>query len=291
MKYLKLLCLASCLPFAACDNTNDVEDVQENANLIRLEVYHPHQSRVTATNFEKLDEIGLFMTSANTKLQLGGNELNNEKFTFDGKNWNSRKVYWNQGQHDVYAYYPFEKNINGIEDYTFQVALDQNTPKTATEMGGYEASDFLWASSKGLTASDGAIQLKFTHCMSKLNIQLVKGDTFEGEIPSDAEVYVHNTVPVASIDLSTGGVSKNIYAGSQSVKAKKIDDAHFTACLVPQNIRVMTPLVEVITQGVSYLMEGKISLRQGTQHTVVITLTKNPDQTKIEIGGEIVDWK
>jgi len=41
---------------------------------------------------------------------------------------------------------------------------------------------------------------------------------------------------------------------------------------------------------VSYLMEGKISLKQGMRHTITVTLDKNPEQTKIDIGGEISGW-
>ena len=36
--------------------------------------------------------------------------------------------------------------------------------------------------------------------------------------------------------------------------------------------------------------EGKISLKQGYMHTIVIELSKNPDQTKSEIGGGIGGW-
>jgi hypothetical protein len=48
--------------------------------------------------------------------------------------------------------------------------------------------------------------------------------------------------------------------------------------------------VEVISDGVSYLMEGKISLKPGMRHTITVTLDKNPEKVKIDIGGEIVGW-
>ena len=34
----------------------------------------------------------------------------------------------------------------------------------------------------------------------------------------------------------------------------------------------------------------ELMTKQGIQHTVNVTLAKNPDQVKIEIGGEIEDW-
>lgn len=246
---------------------------------------------MTDTNFEVNDTIGVYITAADASLQLGGNEMNNEKFIYGGSTWNStRKMYWNEGLHNVYAYYPYVRNVNDIEDFTFTVSLDQNAPASAGSLGGYEASDFLWASAVGVEGSSDPVALKFSHRMSKVLVKLTKSEDYEGDLPSDIEVYIHNTVPVASISLSTGDVSKNIYAGAETIKARKLSSSEYTACLVPQNIETRRPLVEVITSGVSYLMEGKISLKQGYMHTIVIELSKNPDQTKIEIGGGIGGW-
>ena len=47
-------------------------------------------------------------------------------------------------------------------------------------------------------------EVKFAHRMSKLNVRLVRGEDYDGELPEEAEVYVHNTVPSATIDLSQG---------------------------------------------------------------------------------------
>jgi hypothetical protein len=48
--------------------------------------------------------------------------------------------------------------------------------------------------------------------------------------------------------------------------------------------------VEVVSGTVSYLLEGTISYKQGMQSTIVVTLSKNPEQTKIEIGGSLGGW-
>lgn len=66
--------------------------------------------------------------------------MNNEKFIYDGASWNSsRKMYWNEGQHNVYAYYPYVKNVNDVEDFTFTVALDQNAPASAGGGGDFRS--------------------------------------------------------------------------------------------------------------------------------------------------------
>ena len=51
------------------------------------------------------------------------------------------------------------------------------------------------------------------------------------------------------------------------------------------------PLLEVISDGVSYLYESKFIFKQGVQHNVQLALSQNPDDLKINIGGEIVDWE
>ncbi len=218
-------------------------------------------------------------------LQIAGNELNNELFTYNGSSWKSaRKTYWDNGTYKVYAYYPYTASVNDTEDFTFSIAEDQSNH------AGFTASDFLWASKEGVTASASPVTLKFSHRMSKAIVKLEKSEDYEGNIPSDCEVYIHSTVGTASIDLETGGASKDIYAGTGTIKAKKISNTEYQAIVVPQNIESRRPLVEVVTQGVSYLMEGKISFKQGYAHTIVVILSKNPTQTKIEIGGSIGGW-
>lgn len=260
-------------------------EIAEPGNEIRFICQYEQPSRATDTGFETDDKIGVYMVEKDATLQIAGNELNNELFTFNGNAWTSlRKVYWNAGSHKVYAYYPYSATINDTEEYTFDVAEDQSTH------AGYTSSDFIWSSKEDVTASASPVVLKFSHRMSKAIVKLEKGADYEGELPSDCEVYIHNTIGTASINLATGGVSKDIYAGAKTIKALKVSDTEYHAIVVPQNIESRRPLVEVITQGVSYLMEGKISLKQGYSHTLVVTLSKNPSQTKIEIGGGISGW-
>lgn len=147
MKMMNFLLLVATMAALSACSKDHVPAVTEEGNVIRFVAMHPSQTRVTDTNFEVNDTIGVYITASDASLQLGGNEMNNEKFIYDGSAWNStRKMYWNEGQHNVYAYYPYVKDVNDIEDFTFTVSLDQNAPASAGKLGGYEASDFLWAS-------------------------------------------------------------------------------------------------------------------------------------------------
>lgn len=289
MKAMHYMGMAAAITLLATGCSNDNEIVDPKGQIVELELIYP-STRVTDTNFEAQDEIGVYMVAEGTDLQIGGNELNNELFSFNGSTWTSeRDVYWNEGTHNIYAYYPYAKSVSDTDNYPFTIATDQ-AAEQADGMTGYEASDFLWASAEGVAASASPVQLQFSHCMSKVKVNLVKGEDYTGDIPSNCEVYIHNMVPTALVDLQTGSVEASPYAAVESVKCRKLSSTEFTACIVPQRIASRRPLVEVVTDNISYMLEGTISLKQGFQSTITVTLTQSPEQVAIEIGGGMEGW-
>ena len=262
------------------ETTSRYKDVQSTP--MTFAVNYPGQSRATATSFESNDKIGLYVVESNAPLEIGRNLVNNEALTYDGSKWEAaRTLYWDEGTYNAYAYYPYIQGVSSTTDQPFSVALDQSTPKTATAPGGYEASDLLFATSKDIQASNSPISLNFKHIMSKLKIRLVKGEDFEGDMPTTAQVTIHNTVPTATIDLQAGVATR--YAHQES-------DYIYSAIIVPQRIENRMPLIEVVMKGVSYLFESKFQFKPGTEHLVNFIISDNPDQVKIEIGGEIQNW-
>lgn len=264
-------------------------DFMPTSNLMQFVAEYP-TTRATASSFEAGDAMGVYVSRYEdemaTPLQVSGNYANNVKSVFDGDKWlNSSAIYWAEGKFDVYAYYPYNKPAS-VDEYKFSVALDQTTEESTDVLSGYEASDFLWAKASGISKMD-EVPLSFKHCLSKVVINLVKGEEYEGNIPSEAIVRIHNTIPAAIIDLSTGVVTKNGYESAKSITAKKVSDGVYTAIVVPQRIENRLPLIEVLSHGVSYLVESKFVFRSGTQHVINLTLNNNPDKVKIEIGGEI----
>lgn len=298
--YTACICLLSSMAMVSCgqEETAGSKETERN-DVMQFRIAHPSQqqtapaSRATETDFETNDRIGLFVCGENEPLQVGGNYVNNASLTYNGTAWTpARPIYWNDGSYDVYAYYPFSSPILSTDEMEFRVAADQSTAGTTDAVGGYEASDFLWASAKKQTASNDAVALKFKHCMSKLTVRLIKGEDYEGdELPQDAEVFIHNTVPNATIDLAAGIATKTLYGTEATLKAKAAGNNRYTAIVVPQRITNRRPLVEVVMRGVSYLMESAFVFKPGMHHIVSLTITKNPEQVKIEIGGEIENWE
>lgn len=270
------------------ENTSPVDEI-EDSNVMTFNVLHPGQraetTRVTSTAFENGDRVGLFLTTADAPLEVSGNYVNNAVLAFDGAQWTpNRPIYWDGGTYNIYAYYPYQSSVSSVDDLPFAVDTDQSSADS------YEACDFLWASNPGVSAGNSPVSLQFSHRMSRLLIRLVKGEDYEGDLPDEAEVYIHNTVPQATIDLSAGVVTRDTYATSQTIRARSLGNHQYAAILVPQRLDNRQPLVEVIMKGVSYLYESKFVFKAGIQHSVQLVVSKNPEQIKIDIGGEVENW-
>ena len=251
---------------------------------------HPSQSRATETSFEDGDVVGLFVSEADKTLEISGNTVNNEGLTYTGSSWKSaRPLYWDAGLYNVYACYPRFDNVNSITDLSFEVSTDQSETSSA-DMEGYEASDLLFASAKEISASADPVNLQFRHIMSKISIRLIKGEDYEGEIPETATVYIHNTVTEATVDLAAGVATKAVRGDRKTVTARQTGPTSYSAILVPQRLENRVPLIEVVMNGVSFLYESKFLFKPGIHHIVNLVVDKNPEQIKIEIGGEITDW-
>lgn len=251
---------------------------------------HPSASRATETSFENGDVVGLYVTNADKPLEISGNTVNNEGLTFQGSSWNtSHRLYWDAGIYNAFAYYPRISAVSSVSDLPFEIRTDQSAVHT-NAMSDYEASDFLFASAKGISATNDPVNLQFRHIMSKISINLIKGEDYEGEIPEKATVYIHNTVTSATIDLAAGVATRNVRGERKSIVARQDSPTSYSAILVPQRLENRMPLIEIVMNGVSFLYESKFLFKPGIHHIVNLVVDKNPEQIKIEIGGEITDW-
>lgn len=289
-RYIGLAALA--LLVMGCEK-EDSYQVEEGA--MRIEVLHPSATRATETAFESGDVIGLYATEyageEAAPLQISGNWANNMATTYNGSAWTpAKKIFWSENKMDVYGYYPYMVPTS-IDEHLWSVQLDQSTPETTDALSGYEASDFLWAKATGVAQADGDVQLQFKHRCSKLVIKLVKGPDYSGVLPTESELYIHSTVPTATLDFVNGAVTKYIYGDMATIKARRVDDATFEAIIVPQHMETRRPFLEYIANGVSYLYESTFVFKAGKLHTLELTINSNSDQIEIEVGGEVTDWE
>ena len=228
MKRLYISTLILAMAFSACQGIEEpvavVSDGVMEFNLIAPGV----KTKAFGDKFMSSDEIGVFVTdyvdqTTPMPLQMSGNRANNLSLTYDGSAWTpEHKVYWGSGKSDVYAYYPYSPDVTDVNSQSFSVSQDQSTKRTENELGGYEASDFLWAKAAGVAQSGGAVNLSMKHILSKIIVRVVAGEDYIGSLPEDASVLLHSTVASARVDLETGSAVKDPYAGAQSILMNKL---------------------------------------------------------------------
>lgn len=292
-KYIAVMALA--LMVMSCekeniDNTPVVED-----GVMRIEALHPSATRATDSAFESGDVIGLYATTyegdESLPLQISGNWINNEALTYDGSTWLGRRTfYWAEDTMDVYGYYPYMEPTS-ITKHKWAVQTDQSTPATEDALSAYEASDFLWAKTEGVSSEDGSVKLQFKHMCSKVVIKLVKGEKYTDAFPEDIEVYLYSTVPEALINFTNGIVSKDPHGTKQKIKACKVAIDTFEVIVVPQSILEYSPFVEIIMGKIAYMTEEIFTYHAGKEYVVSITLDNSPQKIEINVGGSVDGWE
>lgn len=250
-----------------------------------IQFIHPSVvTRATETAFESGDKIGLYVVETPAPLQVSGNYVNNLQATYNGSQWTGDSgLRWPSTESvcDIYAYYPYME-VNKITAEPFSVLEDQSE--------GFGACDFLWGKAASVAYTTDAISVQFSHKLSKITLKLVKSESYVGDLPSNAVFYVHSTVPDATVDLTTGSVTKDPYGTSKTITCHKVSDDTYEAVIIPQRLASRTPLFEMVANGVSYLVEGSFNFKPGINYTFNVTLNTSTESIRIEIGGEIEDW-
>ncbi len=259
-----------------------------DSNVLSFSVTVPVVTKVNGTTFETGDALSVWAVEQPSVLQVGGNYLNNEQIVFNGSSWQgARTLYWSNSPCDFYALYPYQAEVNSVTELPFVLQLDQNSPKSGSTLGGFEASDLMYAVSRGKQRSDGTVDLALKHLMSKCTVNIIKGDNYVGQIPDDIVVRIYNTDVTCTVNIEEGSLQRDSSNPRKTITMKKIDNEHFEAVVIPQHIENTTPLVEVTMGGIAYLLEHSISFKPQYNHTINLVLNTSPDQEMIEIGIDV----
>ena len=256
---LALLALTACN-----DDTFGPNGAQENSGrpiVLAGEIDQVAVTRVNDNGFCDGDEMGVYIVdyqgSTPGTLQNSGNRGNNVKHTFDeaAYKWNSAyDVYWKDDHThiDIYGYYPFG-SPEDVNAYSFKVKKDQSAEATANEMGGYEASDFLWGKAADVAPTEKIIRIPMRHRMSSPRITLAEGEGFaEGEWSKlEIQVLIKNTRQDALINLADGSVTATGEVSQTGIIPYVKNDV-FRGIVVPQTISAGTNLFTITVDGVVY---------------------------------------
>ena len=252
------------LLFAGCsDNIFDEASKQHGEDRIQLsgDIDQLAVTRVNDNGFCDGDVMGVYIVDYEGgtpgTLKVTGNRGDNVRHTFDEPNykWNSAyDLFW-KDKHthiDVYGYYPFA-NPESIDDYQFEVQRDQNRVSENGNMGGYEASDFLWGKVADVAPTTSVIRLPMKHRMSNACVTLVQGDGFANGEWANTEkiVLTTNVARKASINMADGTVSVAGGVEQTATIPSRVGD-EWRTIVVPQTVNAGTTLFSITIGGVPY---------------------------------------
>lgn len=263
--YIFTVVLALCMMLAACSDylydenggkLNSEDRIQLSGDITQLSV-----TRVNGSGFCDGDVMGVYVVDYDGgtpgTLKPSGNRGDNVRHTYEeaSNHWNSAyDLFW-KDKHthiDVYGYYPFA-NPESIDDYQFEVQKDQSKASEDGEMGGYEASDFLWGKVGDVAPTTNVIRLPLSHRMSNARVTLIQGSGFaEGEWANTEKIVLApNLVRKASINLANGEVKPAGSVESTATIPSRVGD-EWRTIVVPQTLKASTTLFSITIGGVPY---------------------------------------
>lgn len=235
---------------------NSEDRIQLSGDITQLSV-----TRVNDSGFCDGDVMGVYVVDYDGgtpgTLKPDGNRGDNVRHTYEeaSNHWNSAyDLFW-KDKHthiDVYGYYPFA-NPESIDDYQFEVQKDQSKISEDGEMGGYEASDFLWGKVGDVAPTTNVIRLPLSHRMSNARVTLIQGSGFaEGEWANTEKIVLApNLVRKASINLANGEVKPAGSVESTATIPSRVGD-EWRTIVVPQTLKASTTLFSITIGGVPY---------------------------------------
>ena len=242
--------------FSGNNDQHDSNRIQLSGDIDQLAV-----TRVNDNGFCNGDVMGVYIVDydGNTPgtLKASGNRGDNVRHTFDEPNykWDSAyDLFW-KDKHthiDVYGYYPYG-NPESIDDYQFEVQKDQSKASAEGEMGGYEASDFLWGKVGDVAPTTNVIRLPMAHRMSNARVTLIQGSGFaEGEWASTEKIVLTaNVARKASINLADGTVKVAGSVENTATIPSRVGD-EWRTIVIPQTVAAGTTLFSITIGGVPY---------------------------------------
>lgn len=300
MKQTTLLTTLSILALSflcSCSFNTDIKNVDEEFSkkpiIISNSIKQEYITRANDDGFCDKDVVGVYVVDYNDNtpgtLLNNGNRADNLMFTFDESSykWNpAYEIYWkDKNTHiDIYGYYPFG-HPEDVNEYQFEVQKDQSKEASIGSMGGYEASDFLWAKSENNAPTANIIRLGFNHKMASVRVTLTEGSGFaDGEWTSARKrVVVLNTTRKSLIDLSTGVVTPQGTPSAAGIIPFKYGE-DYRAIVVPQTVAAGKELLSVSVDGESYFLKKDIDMvySPSKQHNFTITVNKRENSGGLE---------
>lgn len=267
MKHLFFMLAA--LAVGVCAGCTSKEDAPDSDHTIRIA---PLLTRVTGLNFDTGDRIGLTVERAD------GRYADNAPLTYDGAIFSAPGLIWYNDLHEtstLWAYYPFTEEGTPTR---FAVRTDQ---RSADEFG---TSDLLAAVRERVTPASTAVQMQFSHLLTRLVVRIDNRSSASVE-----RTLVAGTIGTAEVDVAALHAAADATAPTVEITARETESGkNFEAILVPQSVRLTVAVLTSDGKRHEKTLSEARELRQGCRYTLDIVLTDI--DIALSLGGEILDW-
>ncbi|MDE6331642.1 MAG: leucine-rich repeat protein [Muribaculaceae bacterium] len=256
---------------------------------IRLSAAYPVVSRASDAGFDDGDRMGVYVLDYdNDQVQDmtdAAVRARNIRFRFSeaDNSWNgAAEIYWRDEQTpaDIIAYYPYDSALSEPSAMRHSVARRQDTERSATEPGGYEASDLLRARAVRIMPTAEKVNLTFGHLMAGVRVCLVEGSGFaDGEWSGlERNVLVSGVVPGGIVNLADGTVAADASGTAISITPLEYN-GEYRAVVFPQTVAAGVAVVAINVGGDSYMLRRDSDMHyvQGKMHSFTITVDKKSD--------------
>lgn len=295
------------LLLCGCTAEPDVMSVESDVRYpVELfnEISQMSATRVNDEGFCNGDAVGIYVVNnengAPGTLRLEGNQADNVRYVYDEPNnkWTpDETVYFRDKRThvDIIGYYPYSTPTS-VDAYPFEVAKDQSADAANGQLGGYEASDFLYARSADIEPTSSRIALTFRHRMASVQVELSEGTGFaDGEWSGlEKQVLITNTVRKAAIDLATGAITPVGDVPSTGIVPYK-SGGRFRAVVVPHTVAASAALFNITVDGTSYIFRKPQAFEyvDGKLHKFTVEVSrKGASGLVFELIGEsITAWE
>ena len=310
-KHISLLMIAALALVQACSlDGPELKPENPQSTPYKVQIYNeidqqPATKVAIDDGFCAGDEVGVYMVNYDGDtpgtLMVKDNQADNVRFKFsESGEWVSDYDLFykdNDTKVDFYGYYPYSEPTS-IEAYAHEVEKDQSKEAENGLMAHYEASDFLWAKTAGVTPTEGKVILKFRHILSSVRVRFAQGEGWTDASEYAAatkEVLVTNTIRKSTIDLSTGLVTPEGEAPLTGIIPLN-DNGDFRAIVVPQTVAAGKTLLTISIEGTprNFVREIDTEYLPGKMTTFDLTVSKkaNTGEYEIELSGvSVTAWE
>lgn len=235
-------------------------------------VVEPLITRVSGTNFEAGDRIGLQISNSE------GVFAANRPLSYSGSYFMAQDFIWYNNinlKAELIAYYPY--TAGEALPTTHTVAADQSSEASL------EASDLLAAVRSDVTPSADAVEMVFSHLMSKIQINLTNAS--DGAVTG---LQLGGSCPVADLNLAEKSATVNGSAAAATITPRALTaGSAYEAIVVPQQVAFT---VTVTTD------DGKVHTHEMVSTTLLaakiytINLTLTNIDLSATLSADIDDW-